>query len=457
MSLPKGDKIIIQTELLSGKYVVLETLGQGAFSTVYLARHQSLESLCAIKAVPKQLTQGLIILSEAQLLKSFHHKGIPEIYDFEEDNDYYYLIEEYIEGQRLDEWLLQQSKISIGSYCNILTQICDIFVYLHNHVPSPVIYQDLKPEHIYLCGDTVKLIDFGVSTLLTNLGQSQIFYGNLLFTPPEFTKGEAPSIASDIYSLGCLMDYLVEYLEDPLPQPIQYLIAQSIQEEPSSRIETVSQMRAVLQDVYQHFGKTHLSQHIAVIGCHSGCGSTHISISLTCALNANGYKAYYHEKNLSNSLRNAKAYMNLAESDGCYHCQNFHGYPLYGPGVELQYDANAYHIDDYGHDFHASELTHYDRILFVCDNAIWHRKAALEHMTALRPYKNRIQIIGNRCTHSTAIFYAKEFTLPILQYPEDLEVFRDSHNKQELLEHIFAMKGRRKQFFKRKNRIKGNP
>ena len=76
--------------ILSGKYEVLRTLGHGSFGTVYLVRHQSLESERAVKIIPKNSSSQLSVLSEARLLKSLKHPGIPMIYDIEEDNENYH-------------------------------------------------------------------------------------------------------------------------------------------------------------------------------------------------------------------------------------------------------------------------------------------------------------------------------------------------------------------------------
>ena len=92
--------------ILSGKYEVLRTLGHGSSSTVYLVRHQSLESERAVKLIPKNDSSQLFVLSEARLLKSLKHPGIPMIYDIEEDDNYYYLVEEYIRGDSLEDYLL---------------------------------------------------------------------------------------------------------------------------------------------------------------------------------------------------------------------------------------------------------------------------------------------------------------------------------------------------------------
>lgn len=450
MSLPKGDIINSKQFILSGKYEVLRTLGEGSLGTVYLARHQSLSSLCAIKAVPKQSAHSNIILSEAQLLKSLCHTGIPQIYDLEQDLEFFYLVEEYICGTRLDEFLLQHTNLSLYSFFHIFLQLCDIFCYLHNHIPSPVIYQDLKPEHILLRGEEVVLIDYSVSTLQKDIGNQQSFFGNLLFAAPEVSAGHSPSVSSDIYSLGKLLEYMLLYVSKDYPKQLQDIINKSTDVLPSGRFETVASLKEAIEKYKTNLGKTRLSQHIAVVGCHSGCGTTHFSFALTCALNSRGFTALYREQNLSNSLRHAMAFVKSTEREGTFHYHYFIGLPLYGPGISLPDDDFAFQILDLGHDFSVQDLESADLILFVCDDALWHRNAALEKFKSLLVYKDKLKIIGNRCKHSTALFYAKEFHLPIHTISDDKDPFALNVHQCELLLQILQLKGRRKLFFPRK-------
>ena len=92
-------------------------LGSGSSSTVYLAEHLKLKIFRAIKRIPKCLTeksslsQEVDFPQEADLLKNLNHPGIPLIYDIDEDDDYIYMIEEFIQGESLDTYVLHQRDI----------------------------------------------------------------------------------------------------------------------------------------------------------------------------------------------------------------------------------------------------------------------------------------------------------------------------------------------------------
>ena len=155
----------INHQILFDRYEVIKSLGTGSFSQVYLVRHLSLEQERALKILPKESGLSSSELLEAKLLRSFDHPAIPKIFDIEQDESNFYLVEEYIDGESLSYFLLHQQFISQGLFFNFCEQLCDIFIYLHTFAPSPVIYRDLKPEHIIVCQNQLKLIDFGVSSL----------------------------------------------------------------------------------------------------------------------------------------------------------------------------------------------------------------------------------------------------------------------------------------------------
>ena len=126
-------------QLLFGKYELIKSLGTGSSGSVTLVRHVSMDQDRALKTIPKDSAFSSSALSEARLLKSLDHPSVPHIYDFEEDESFYYIVEEYIDGETLDAFLLHQQLISPGLFFNICEQLCDVFIYLHSQTPVPVI------------------------------------------------------------------------------------------------------------------------------------------------------------------------------------------------------------------------------------------------------------------------------------------------------------------------------
>ena len=98
------------------------------------------------------------------------------------------MIEEYIQGESLETFVSHQKSISEELIVKLGIQLCDIFTYLHHLSPYPILYQDLKPEHIILCGDQVKLLDFGIASFFTGFGKNFQLYGTSRYCAPEFKK-----------------------------------------------------------------------------------------------------------------------------------------------------------------------------------------------------------------------------------------------------------------------------
>lgn len=429
--------------ILSGKYEVLKTLGSGSFGTVYLVRHQSLESERAIKVIPKTASSQLSVLSEARLLKSIHHPGIPIVYDIEEDDKNYYLVEEYIMGESLEDYLLHQTFISQNQFFTYCEQLCDIFIYLHSFTPFPILYQDLKPEHIIVCGKQIKLIDFGVSCYVTSLGNNFKHFGNTEFSAPESFSGAELTISADIYSLGKIMQFLSKYAAPPPSRTLRHIIQKAVQPEPALRFETVEALYSEIHTEFLKIGQPHLCQSVAVVGSFPGCGATHFALSLVSTLNFLGQNAYYFEHNSTDSLRKMYAFQQgMWEQDGCFYYKCFRGYPKYGQGVQIPEPENAIRVTDYGSVFSAPELETADLILFLCADASWHRYDAIAQDEFLHTHKDHIKIICNFGRQHTARFFAKQFSLPVYSYFYDRDPFRITEKKIAFASKILNQKGR---------------
>lgn len=444
--------------ILSGKYQILKMLGQGTFGTVYLVRHHTLETERAIKVIPKTTSYHLSFLSEAHLLKSIHHPGIPIIYDLEEDDKNYYLVEEYIQGESIEEFLLHQKIISRTLFFTYCEQLCDIFNYLHTRLSHPILYQDLKPEHIIVCGNQLKLIDFGASSYVTSSGNNFIRYGNVEFSAPESFSDAPLTIAADIYSIGKMMQYLSQYVDTPLSHTLQTIIQKTLMPNPKLRYETVEELALAIKTEYSKIRQTHLLSSIAVIGNFSGCGSTHFSFFLVSVLNYLGYNAYYYEKNNTDALRKMHTCLHgMWEREGCFYYRFFRGFPKYGHGIHLPYPPKALSVGDFGNQPDSPELDDADLIILLCSDMPWRRQDVIDWDEFLYTNKDRLKIICNCSTHIAAHNLAKQLNIPVYHYFYDKNPFRITRKKIAFAKQFFNRKGRFWLFsilktFQRKNR-----
>ena len=442
-----------QTTTLFGKYEVISTLGTGTFGTVYLSKHNILECYRAIKTIPKTTSMTHSLLHEAQLLKSLQHPGIPCLYDIEEDEKAYYLIEEFVEGESLEQFLLHQKTISLNTFLDLGLQICNIFHYLHHHKPSPILYLDLKPEHIIVCGMQIKLIDFNVATFLSNLGNIFYLFGNKEFSAPELAQGEL-NLQSDIYSIGRVLQYLSNYVDNNIPPNIHKIIKKAIAEQPDHRFETVDDLITALKQEQILLKQAHSRKKIAIVGNHQGCGSTHIGFSLVSTLNYMGYNSIYYEQEPGNSLRKLYPFLSpIKEINGMLCYRFFKGFPFYGPGVSQSLDTAAeFEIYDYGATFPPEDI-HFDEILFVCSNGIWHWHEAFQKGLLLQNFSSRLIIICNMGQRSSMHCFSKQFEQKVFSYPYEPFAFVVTSKKVSFFSKILQIKRRRFLFFHLKNKF----
>ena len=159
--------------VVDGKYKILNKIGQGGMSVVYLALNERANKTWAIKEVRKDgiqdfttVKQGLIV--ETNILKSLSHKYLPGIIDVIDDEDTFIIVMDYIEGKSLNKVLqesLERDNLPIGVEDVISwgIQLCDVLYYLHTR-EHPIIYRDMKPANVMLKPNgEISLIDFGTA------------------------------------------------------------------------------------------------------------------------------------------------------------------------------------------------------------------------------------------------------------------------------------------------------
>lgn len=358
---------------LFDKYEMIKVLGTGSSGSVTLVRHISMDQERALKKVPKASAFAESALSEARLLKSLEHPSIPRIFDFEDDDAFYYIVEEYIDGETLDSFLLHQQLISPGLFFNICEQLCNVFIYLHTQISTPIIYRDLKPEHIIVCHNKLKLIDFGVSAHVIQDGNNFNHYGNIEFSAPECFTEDTITPAADIYSLGQLLQYILTFTPDSFSHKFQHIIQKATTSDASLRYVTVAELYQEIQEIQKLTGQPHLIHKIAVLGSHRGCGSTHVAVSLTCELNILGYHGIYIDSAKSVLCHgNHDGLQIFKQKNGYYYYKSFQGIPDYSDGIQFNIPKDAIQIYDLGTDVCNEKIYDMDLVLYVCNGSFWH-------------------------------------------------------------------------------------
>ena len=161
---------------------------------MYLARDMELGTFWAIKQLP------LSMKKEAKLLRRLEHPALPRMTDYAEQDEYCYLVMEYIKGNSLNEYLKEDNQFSFEQILTITKTILQIFQYLHSQKP-PVYYGDLKPDNLmYTETGKIYLIDFG-SALCSYGAVRKEIKGTKGYAAPEQYQGILTA-SSDFYALG---------------------------------------------------------------------------------------------------------------------------------------------------------------------------------------------------------------------------------------------------------------
>lgn len=154
--------------LVDGKYKILNKIGQGGMSVVYLAMNEKANKQWAIKEVRKDgkkdfdvIRQGLVV--ETDMLKRLKHPHLPSIVDVIDGDGTFLIVMDYIEGNPLNVLVNEQGAQSQEDVIDWAKQLCDVLGYLHSRTPA-IIYRDMKPSNVMLKPDgNVMLIDFGTA------------------------------------------------------------------------------------------------------------------------------------------------------------------------------------------------------------------------------------------------------------------------------------------------------
>ncbi len=201
-------------QILDGRYQITQVLAQGGFGQTYLAvdRRRPGQPICVVKqlrsvANPELLpTVQRLFKTEAAILEKLgQHDCIPRLLAYFEENQEFYLVQEFIPGHPLDQELLPMQPLPIAQVISLLTDILEVLVFVH---AQGVIHRDIKPANIIRRQPDQKLvlIDFGtVKEIRTVTGfdapKLTVAVGTPAYMPVEQFHGY-PQLNSDIYALG---------------------------------------------------------------------------------------------------------------------------------------------------------------------------------------------------------------------------------------------------------------
>ncbi len=277
--------------LVDGKYKILNKVGQGGMSVVYLAMNERANKQWAVKEVRKDgvldfesVKQGLV--AETDILKKLSHPHLPSIIDVIDTEDSFIIIMDYVQGNSLDKALKQFGAQPQEDVIEWAKQLCDVLGYLHTREPA-IIYRDMKPANVMLKPDgTISLIDFGTAREhKASKVEDTTCLGTRGYAAPEQYGGRGQTDArTDIYCLGATIYHLVTGLNpseppyeirpirqiDPsLSSGLEKIILKCTQNDPNDRYQSCAELMYALEhyneidDAYKKQQKNKLKLFIA--------------------------------------------------------------------------------------------------------------------------------------------------------------------------------------------------
>lgn len=259
--------------VINGRYELLKLIGKGAITSVYLAMDKELNIPCAVKisklsSVNNSDFARESVSKEAQTIRLFNHPAIPKVIDIVEAPQYIAIVQEYVQGETLNDIIENFSPQPVERVIDWAKQVCDILSYLHSFNP-PYIHRDIKPSNLMLePNGAIKLIDFGIMRAYNpNKTRDTCFLGTRGYAAPEQFAGCGQTDArTDIYCLGMTMYHLLTGLDpkkegffavplcqvnQKLPKGLEYIVEKCTQLDPVNRYQSCAELKNDLNN-YQN-------------------------------------------------------------------------------------------------------------------------------------------------------------------------------------------------------------
>jgi serine/threonine protein kinase len=285
-----------------GKYRVLEPLGRGGMARVYRAYHPQLDRYVAIKVLRADLVEMGEIKAEswrarfrreAQAVAALRHPHIVQVFDFDVQDDVYYMVMELLEGDtlktRLNDYRVRDERMGWGESVRVLLDVLDGLAYAHS---EGMVHRDIKPSNVLLTrrGQAV-LADFGIAQIVggTRHTASGALLGTFNYMAPEQGLEGRSDARSDVYALGIVLyemltqrtpfeadtplAVLMKHVNDPLPLPraidptipqsFERVVLKALAKEPEDRYQSAEEMARALRGAAEE-AEVELPQRISL-------------------------------------------------------------------------------------------------------------------------------------------------------------------------------------------------
>ncbi len=266
--------------IIRGRYKLIDERGRGSFATVYVTRDLSTNLLYAVKVLHMAHSDNANLIErfkrEAHILEKINDPHIVHTVDYGVDNNIYFIVMEYIDGQSLKELYLATGPLEVIRALDYAHQLAEGLETAHK---QGVVHRDIKPQNVHITNkNVVKITDFGLALSVDSqtITHSNEIMGTLYYAAPEqLENAHLADTRADIYSLAAMLfdllsgrppfegNTLLEIAEkhkhDPVPSlsrlrydvPIELdaIIQKAMAKSPAQRFQTPREFITAIEQV----------------------------------------------------------------------------------------------------------------------------------------------------------------------------------------------------------------
>ena len=203
---------ILEARMEFDGYSIIRELSKSSRSHVYLSKDNDTGQSAVIKIPSTEQKEDKDYLErfllEEWVARRINNQHVLKAYPQDRERNYLYAVMEYVEGQTLEQWMIDNPRPSLEEVRNIADQVARGLLAFHR---QEMIHQDLRPANIMIDQTgTIKIIDLGavrvagITEINTFTDQGDIL-GTMTYSAPEYFLGDIGTYRSDLFSLGVIV------------------------------------------------------------------------------------------------------------------------------------------------------------------------------------------------------------------------------------------------------------